>query len=173
MKWNRNDRRLEGELRASRPVPRADFAQALTDEVRTRKAPERAGGRLGLAIAMAGLIVVAVASFGGIGYASSKKQVQPKHVWIAGKSKTAASAQYASLKPAAKPATFTPKVKPKAKKTAGTESAVKTAPPPKVASAQLPFTGLTLWVPMAAGLLLIAFGLVLRTRGRRRQTGAH
>jgi hypothetical protein len=175
MKDDRNHRRLENELRASRPEPRADFARALTDEVRTRKARERTGGRLGLAVAFSGLIVVAVASFGGIGYASSN---QPKnHVWIAGKAKTAAAAQYAPTQPS-KPAsihkTITPsKVTPKATpKTAGTAAAAAQRPV-KVASAQLPFTGLALWVPLAIGLMLVALGLVLRTRGRRRNIGAH
>ena len=72
MKFDRIDRRLEAELRASRPQPRVDFAQALTDEVRTRSAAEGSPrGRVGLALALSGLIVVALASFGGIGYASS------------------------------------------------------------------------------------------------------
>jgi hypothetical protein len=44
---------------------------------------------------------------------------------------------------------------------------------PKATSSQLPFTGLALWVPLTIGLLLIAFGLVLRTRSRRRHSAAH
>jgi hypothetical protein len=68
---NRRELDLEGELRASRSRPRADFAEALANEVRSRP-PERSRlGRTGLALALSGLIVVALASFGGIGYASS------------------------------------------------------------------------------------------------------
>jgi hypothetical protein len=176
----KNDRRLEGDLRASRPVPRADFAQALGNEVRSRKAPERTGGRFGLAVAIAGLIVVAVASFGGISYASSKKQVQPNHVWIVEKPNSAAAAQYcppdcptttteSNVAPIQKTKPFKP---PTVTPASGTEgaAAVKGQAAAKVASSQLPFTGLALWVPLAIGLLLVAFGLGLRTRARRRDT---
>jgi hypothetical protein len=179
---NKNERRLEGELRASRPVPRADFAQTLTTEVRSRKASERTGGRFGLAVAIAGLILVAVASFGGISYASTKKQVQPKHVWIVDNSNSAAAAQYAPIKKTSIKKTVKPlkkTVKP-LKKTVtpatGTEGAAAVkgqAAAPKVTSSQLPFTGLALWVPLAIGLLLVAFGLGLRTRARRRDDVAH
>ena len=236
MKYDKSERRLEAELRASRAQPRVDFAQALTDEVRTRSAAERSPrGRVGLALALSGLIVVALASFGGIGYASSaashavkkavKKQAVPQHVWIVEKPRTAAAAQYcppecesttvttptpppkpptpcppecpavplptstppqtnAATPPATKP--FTPATpKPKAGVEATVKTKVKTTPKkqgvavakvkqaaPKATSSQLPFTGLALWVPLAIGLLLIAFGLVLRTRSRRRHSEA-
>jgi len=236
MKDNRINRRLEDDLRASRPQPRADFARALTDEVRTRSAAEHSPrGRVGLALALSGLIVVALASFGGLGYASSaashavkkavKKQAVPQHVWIVEKPRTAAAAQYcppecpavpltpstpppkkpstpcppecpavplpASTPPSTPPATkpFTPatakpkatvkataKAKVKATATAkgqGVAAAKAQQAAPKVASSQLPFTGLALWVPLAIGLTLIAFGLILRTRSRRRHSEAH
>jgi hypothetical protein len=180
---NRNERRLEGELRASRPVPRADFAQSLTTEVRSRKAPERTGGRFGLGIAIAGLVVVAVASFGGISYASTKKQVQPNHVWIVEKGNSAAAAQYCppdcttttttSNEVAPVEKTVTPKTVTPATGTEGAAAVKGQAAAPKVSSSQLPFTGLALWVPLAIGLLLVAFGLGLRTRARRRDDVAH
>jgi hypothetical protein len=218
MKDNRINRRLEGELRASRPQPRADFARALSDDVRTRSEAERSPrGRVGLALALSGLIVVALASFGGIGYASSaashlvkKPAPVPQHVWIVEKPKTAAAAQYGPIacppecpavplpastpqtNPSTPPATkpFTPPTaKPKAAVKSAVKATVKTkatakgqgvaaanvqqAAAPKVTSSQLPFTGLALWVPLAIGLLLIAFGLVLRTRSRRRHSEAH
>lgn len=209
MKFDRIDRRLEAELRASRPQPRVDFAQALTDEVRTRSAPERSPrGRVGLAIAISGLILVALASFGGIGYASSaashavkkavKKQAVPQHVWIVEKPRTAAAAQYcppecpavpitpstppqtnpvtpptAKPKAAVKAATAKATVKATAKKQGVAVAKVQQTAAPKVASSQLPFTGLALWVPLAIGLTLIAFGLILRTRSRRRHSEAH
>ena len=57
---------------ASRPpAPRAEFARALADEVRSRGPARTPLARVGLALALSGLIVVALASFGGIGYASS------------------------------------------------------------------------------------------------------
>ena len=172
---NKNERRLEGELRASRPVPRADFAQTLTTEVRSRKASERTAGRFGLAVAIAGLILVAVASFGGISYASTKKQVQPKHVWIVDNSNSAAAAQYAPIKKTSIKKTVKP-LKKTVTPATGTEGAAAVkgqAAAPQVSSSQLPFTGLALWVPLAIGLLLVAFGLGLRTRARRRDDVAH
>jgi hypothetical protein len=118
MKDKRVNRRLENELRTSRAEPRVDFARALADEVRSRRVPERSPlGRVGLALALSGLIVVALASFGGIGYASSaashsvKKQVVPKHVWIVEKPKTAAAAQYGACPPECPPSN-TPPVNP-------------------------------------------------------------
>lgn len=176
---NRHDRRLEGDLRASRPEPRADFAEALSTSVRSRKASERTGGRFGLAVALAGLIVVAVASFGGISYAATEK---PSHVWIVQNGKSAAAAQYDTLSTtttttteAVAPIQKTLKPKPVTPAT-GTEGAAAVkgqAAAPKVSSSQLPFTGLALWVPLAIGLLLVAFGLGLRTRARRRDDVAH
>jgi hypothetical protein len=195
---------LERQLRASRPQPRGEYAKALADEVRG-PAPERTRtGRVGLALALSGLIIVAVASFGGIGYASSaKKQATPQHVWIIEKPNTAAAAQYcppecapttttvktpstapftpptANTNPASTPGTTGTKGTKVTKGTTGTTgntgtaSATKGQAAPKATSSQLPFTGLALWVPLAVGLMLISLGLVLRTRGRRRHSGAH
>jgi hypothetical protein len=88
-----------------------------------------------------------------------------KHVQIAN---SAARAQYGH---------FTPKVqaKPAAKAQVAAQTKTKLPAPkaPAATPAQLPFTGLALWVPLAAGLMLIALGLVLRTRGRRHGSGAH
>jgi len=165
---NRRQLDLEGELRANRAQPRADFVEALAGEVRSRPAERTRLGRVGLAFALSGLIVVALASFGGIGYASSaashavKKPTVAKHVQVAN---SAASAQYVHYTPKA-----TPKAKPHAQ--AAAAQAQKTVAP-KATKAQLPFTGLALWVPLAFGLMLIAFGLVLRTRGRRRDSAVH
>jgi hypothetical protein len=174
---------LESELRASRSQPRADFARELGNEVRSSRERERSPlGRVGLALALSGLIVVALASFGGIGYASSaashavKKPTAAKHAWIVQRPKSAAAAQYttpvtkAFTPPKAKVVAKVKKVK--APKAAAAAVKVQTAAP-KATSAQLPFTGLALWVPLAVGLVLISLGLVLRTRGRRRHTGAH
>ncbi len=165
MKQDRFD--LEGELRASRPQPHVDFARDLADEVRSRPSRERSPlARIGLALALSGLIVVALASFGGVAFASSAasqavKNATTKHVQIV--SHSAAAAQYGRFKP--------PKAKPDAHAQAAKSPAHKAAP--QVVASQLPFTGLALWVPLTIGLLLIAFGLVLRTRGRQHSSDAH
>ena len=160
---------LERELRAGRPEPRVDFARELGNEVRSRRATERSPlGRVGLAFALTGLIVVALASFGGIGYASSAASHAVKKPTVAKAkvaTKSAASAQYAPFTP--------PKAEVVAKVPKDAAAAVKVqTAAPKATSAQLPFTGLALWVPLAIGLVLISLGLVLRTRGRRRHSGA-
>jgi hypothetical protein len=173
MKDDRFD--LEGELHASRSRPRADFASALAGEVRgaTRSARQ---SRNGLMLALAGLVIVAVASFGGVGYAASPSGVaKPSAAQGQYGTFTPPKAKKAVIKPAVKPA-----VKPKVKKVVKREPVAQVAGKtqsanvaPKVKSGQLPFTGLALWVPLASGLVLIALGLVLRTRGRRHSTGAH
>jgi hypothetical protein len=151
MQHNRFD--LERELEAGRSEPRAGFVTTLAGEV--REASGR-GGRspAGLMLALCGLIVVAVASFGGVGYASSSGP------------KSAAQAQYNN---------YTPKVtKPASVKHVQVAGQTKSANvAPKVKSGQLPFTGLALWIPLAGGVLLIGTGLLLRTRGRRHTSGAH
>jgi hypothetical protein len=109
-------------------------------------------------------MIVAVASFGGIGYAAGSKPA---------KSNSSASAQYGPYTPK-QTAHFAPKVaKVKAKAAVKAEA---TAVAPKAApahSSQLPFTGLALWVPLAIGLLLIGSGVLLRTRARRHGSSAH
>jgi hypothetical protein len=160
---------LERELRTSRPEPRVDFARELGNEVRSRRASERSPlGRVGLALALSGLIVVALASFGGIGYASSAASHAVKKPTVAKvrvAKKSAASAQYAPFTP--------PKAEVVVKEPKEAAAAVKVqTAAPKATSAQLPFTGLALWVPLAIGLVLISLGVVLRTRGRRRHSGA-
>jgi hypothetical protein len=155
---------IEGQLHAGRSRPRAEFVTSLAGDVRGRVRRSR----IGLTLALCGLMIVAVASFGGIGYAAGSKPAVVKQ------NTSSASAQYGN---------FTPK-QTKAKE--AVKSATKaTAPAPKgtapaaaqVApahtSSQLPFTGLALWVPLAIGLVLIAFGVVLRTRARRHGTSAH
>jgi hypothetical protein len=177
---NRINRRIESELRANRAQPRADFAKALAEDVRSRPMQHSPLGRIGLAFALSGLIVVALASFGGVGYASSsashavKKPTVAKRAYIVTKkSSSAAQAQYGDQVEQ----TFTP---PKAvvkatpqntAQVAGQSTAASVAP--KAKSGQLPFTGLALWVPLAGGLALIALGLVLRTRTRRHGSAAH
>ena len=78
---------IENELREGRPKPRGDFASALADQVRSHPTERTRLGRVGVAMALSGLIVVALASFGGIGYASSsashaKKQPAAAHITL-------------------------------------------------------------------------------------------
>jgi hypothetical protein len=201
--WNRRQADLERELRADRPRPRADFVEMLAAEVRSRPAEHSRVGRVGLAFAMSGLILVVLASFGGIGYASSavshavkKQTVAKKAVNVA--SPSAAQAQYGGFTPPNSPPLTppnTPNTPPKqpsgggtsgggtsgggtsggtassggqAGGTEGTSASSGTGG----TSSNLPFTGLALWVPLAIGLALIAAGLVMRTRGGRRDSGA-
>ena len=160
---------LEKQLRAGRSTPRAEFAQGLAEEVRDSRPARSPLGRVGLALALSGLIVIALASFGGISYASSsvshaaKKQTRQVHVQVAN---SAAHAQYAPYTPPK------PKPKPEVQGTnqTGGIAGAEAAPPPQVKSAELPFTGLSLWMPLAIGLVLVSIGLVLRTRARRRDT---
>jgi hypothetical protein len=112
--------------------------------------------RVGLTLALSALIIVAVGSFGGVGYAASNKP------------SSAAAAQYNQ---------FTPKTVGKAGGVTTAQGQKPAQAPaqkiaPKAAAGQLPFTGLALWIPLAAGLVLIALGIVLRTRGRRRGSAA-
>jgi hypothetical protein len=150
---------LEGELDAGRSRPRAEFVTSLAGDVRGRVRRTR----IGMTLALCGLMIVAVASFGGIGYAAGSKPA---------KSNSSASAQYGPYTPK-QTAQFDPKVT-KAKAAVKAEA---TAVAPKAApaqtSSQLPFTGLALWVPLAIGLLLIGSGVLLRTRAKRHGSSAH
>jgi hypothetical protein len=142
---------IEGELYAGRSEPRSEFVSSLAGDVRGRVRRVR----VGLWMALAGLVVVAVASFGGIGTAAT------------GKHNSSASAQYTIFQPkAAKPKTakFTPKTVQKAQPKQAAKAVAKTSAKP---ATQLPFTGLALWIPLAIGLVLIAFGVTLRTRAKR------
>ena len=152
---------LEGELNAGRSGPRAEFVTSLAGDVRGRVRRSK----IGLTLALCGLMIVAVASFGGIGYAAGSKPA---------KSNSSASAQYGPYTPK-QTAQFDAKVaKVKAKAAVKAEA---TAVAPKAApaqtSSQLPFTGLALWVPLAIGLLLIGSGVLLRTRAKRHGSSAH
>jgi hypothetical protein len=162
---------VEGELRAHRSAPRTEFADTLAGDVR-RTGPSRSRRlSVGSGLALTGLIVVAVASFGGIGYASSSPNAakkQPAKVWVVKGPSSAAAAQYGTTSTTTTTEQAVSPTNTPAKPTGGTESAEGTLAAPKAKSAQLPFTGLSLWVPLAIGLMLISLGLVLRTRGRRR-----
>jgi hypothetical protein len=93
---------VEHELRQHRPDPGDDLVRDLTARI-LADAPQRPASRLGLAFAgaLASLLVVALAAFGGIGYAASaakgvartaERVVTPKAKEVAGQS--AAADQY-------------------------------------------------------------------------------
>ena len=197
---------LEGELRSSRARPRGEFAAELAGELRGASGRARQS-RIGMWLAVAGLSIVAVASFGGVSYAYSHPSSAASAQYGGGtivttttqetpststtpetpststeavttpeapSTSTEAVPTQASVAPQSSVKPFTPpKVKPKNKVVHKAEAAAQTAVAPKVSTGQLPFTGLALWVPLAAGLVLIALGVVLRTRARRSRPTAH
>lgn len=160
--------KLERKLRRLRPEARGDFVAMVASTTASRPASRRLG-RAGIAFAVTGLMLVAFASFGGVGYASSAASDAIKKVQTivhlkttqAPRGTSAAQAQYApppTPKPKPKP---TPKPKP---------FKPPTPQPPSQGGKQgagLPFTGLALWIPVALGLAIFLLGLGLRRLGRR------
>ena len=165
--------KLERKLRELRPEARRSFvamlASNLGDPSNDARPASRRLGRAGLALAATGLMLVAFASFGGVGYASSAASDAIKKVQTivhlkstqAPRGLSAAQAQYAPP----------PKPKPKPKPPSGG-----TLKPPKPPSqgggnqgAGLPFTGLALWIPVVLGMAIVLLGLGLRRLGRRNE----
>ena len=74
-RFRKHGDRLERELRAQRPEPRADFLHALESRIRSegRWLPSRRL-RLGLAGALTVAMLTAVGAFGGLGYAATGVQ---------------------------------------------------------------------------------------------------
>jgi hypothetical protein len=114
---------VERELRAARPEPRSEFVNALEARVRQSRRPARAGFRVAFVGALTACMLFALASVGGLGYASSavgdvavtaKRIVKKKGPKIIKKS--AAKSQYG------KP---TKKVKKKVKKKVAAKKKVK------------------------------------------------
>jgi hypothetical protein len=70
--WKRRDERvnLESELRAHRPVARAEFVQAIGDRVRASRRSQSTF-RIAFAGALTVLMLVALGAFGGFGYAAA------------------------------------------------------------------------------------------------------
>src|SRR6266542_2128552 len=148
--------RLEHELRAGRPEPRADFLLSLTKNMSTsRPRQPRRASRVAFALALTTFMVGTFASFGGLSYAASGatsaahavKQVVASHPRTL--SKSSARAQYGPAPAPAKKAVALP------------AQAVQTS--------QLPFTGISLLVTTALGLALLAAGLILRWREKRQR----
>jgi hypothetical protein len=68
--WKREDE-LERRLRRERPVPSAEFVAALMRRIGASRTQPRSTFRLGLAAAVSAAMLVALAAFGGLGYAAS------------------------------------------------------------------------------------------------------
>jgi hypothetical protein len=152
-------RRQEHELRASRPEPRADFLNELSQQMADSKAGSRrrAPSQIAFALALTTFALGTFASFGGVGYAASSAvstanvvkhaiahQQVPRH--------TSAAAQYG---PATAPAAAAP--------------AQQTAAAGGVAAGEtLPFTGLSLLSTAIVGFALLLAGIFLRRRESRR-----
>jgi hypothetical protein len=164
--------KLERKLRELRPEARRNFvamiASTLGDPSKDARTASRRLGRAGIALAVTGLMLVAFASFGGVGYASSAASDAIKKVQTivhlkstqAPRGTSAAQAQYAppptpKPKPKPKPPFKPPKPKPPSQ--GGTQGA------------GLPFTGLALWIPVVLGMAIVLLGLGLRRLGRRNE----
>ena len=69
---SKEHRDLEAALRANRPVPRDEFVATLTERIGSTPEPRRYGSlRLGLVGGLTAAMLVALASFGGLGYAAA------------------------------------------------------------------------------------------------------
>jgi hypothetical protein len=73
-KFFKRDDGLERELRSNRPEPRAEFLASMVDRVGPGQRSTRPRLRLGFAAALTTGILVSLAAFGGLGYASSAAQ---------------------------------------------------------------------------------------------------
>jgi hypothetical protein len=129
---------LEAELRAGRPEPSSEFVHRLETRVRTHGRTRSGGLRVAFVGALTAVMLMSLASVGGVGYASSagkdavvgvKRIVTPKKV-VKVLKKSAAIDQYKKKKKAKKKVK---KVK-KAKKGAGAKGRVR-------ARVRPPFTG--------------------------------
>jgi hypothetical protein len=149
--------RLERDLRAERPEPRADFLFSLTKQVaETTPRRPRSASRVAFALALTTFILGTFASFGGVGYAASGAASAVKVV------KNAVAEKPRVLSQSSAQAQYGPQEQP-AGGEAGQEEEAGAAPAAEVAAAEsLPFTGISLAVTVALGLALLAAGLILR-----------
>jgi hypothetical protein len=70
-RWRRRHDPFQEEVRASRPEPSSDFAQRVAASVRARREAPRSPLRVAVALGSTVLLLAAVASFGGFGYAAN------------------------------------------------------------------------------------------------------
>ena len=142
--------RLERELRAARPEPRAEFLLSLAERTES-KTRRRASSRLAFGLAVLTFVLGSFASFGGIGYAaagadSAVKAV--KKVVVQKPDKALSSSAAAQYGPAETPTGGTA-----GESAAGGAAGVQSS---------LPFTGISLFVTAVLGFALLGAGLILR-----------
>jgi hypothetical protein len=168
--WNGEEDAVERALRDGRPAPRDELVAGLARTASARR-PARRWSRVAFASSLTVFMVGFFASFGGLGYAAANAHSVAKSVTrivtpaktqhaLAVKAKSAAQDEYGQQ-------TFTPpaaKPKPaKVIKVAG----ISTQTPKPSSTGELPFTGLGLGVTAGLGLMLLAFGALLRRRESR------
>ena len=153
--------RLDEELRAGAPQADEVFVRSLTSELGV---PRRAHGRSRLVFgsAFAVIVVGAVASFGGVGYAASGADQAAAAAKNAVTHSTSAQGQYRAKKPV-QPA---PVVKAASVTTKATPAPTVTQPA-AASSDTLPFTGLSLIGTLALGGALVGIGIAIRRRESR------
>jgi hypothetical protein len=152
--------RLERDLRAERPEPRADFLLSLTKHVaESRPRRPRSASRVAFGLALTTFVVGTFASFGGVSYAAEgaasavdavKKVVADRPQAVSG---SAAQQQYG-------PAPTPP---------AEEEQAAAAEVAQAAGAERLPFTGISLIITVLLGSALLTAGLLLR-RAERQKT---
>jgi hypothetical protein len=152
--------RLERDLRAARPEPRADFLLALSKDL-SKAAPRRSrsASRLAFALALTTFMVGSFASFGGLSYAASGAASAAnavKHVVATDHRRSVQSSAAAQYSPPAAPPS------------SGTAGEAAGAGAAAGVQTNLPFTGISLLITVVLGLTLLASGLVLRRAEQRK-----
>jgi hypothetical protein len=153
--------RLERDLRAARPEPRADFLLALSKDL-SKAAPRRSrsASRLAFALALTTFMVGSFASFGGLSYAASGAASAAKAV-----KHVVASNQPRSLSSTSAAQQYGPPATPPSSGTAGEAAGAGAA---AGVQTNLPFTGISLLLTAVLGLAFLASGLVLRRAEQRK-----
>jgi hypothetical protein len=155
--------RLERDLRAARPEPRADFLLALGKNL-SNAAPRRPrrASRVAFALALTTFMVGSFASFGGLSYAASgaaSAAQAVKHVVASSGPRSVQSSAAAQYGPPAAPSGG-----------AAGEAAGAGAGGAAGVQTSLPFTGMSLLFTVVLGLSLLSAGIVLRWREQRQKS---